>query len=547
MESWQRGLKGYLEESETLFNQESLAICVKAKSPGYHTKIADGTTVRETRRNLEYALACLDSGDEKLRARALKMIPALLDLQDCDPLSKTYGIWSWFIEEPLDRMSPPDWNWADFMGSLICLILTRHAGRVPASLKERLEAALGHAAKSIFRRNVDPNYTNIAIMGACVAAFAGERLNEPWLLAYARRRIEEMIRLAEFHGAFTEFNSPTYTVVAVDECERLMACVSDPQARALAEKLREIAWTTIAGHFHQPSGQWGGPHARAYSDFLTPSTAKWLSARTGAKIEADGSSLPVMEPVKPLPCPERFLDAFRQAPSKPIMDKTRFTKRETPEESSWAAFWLNSKACLGSMNRASFWTQCHPLIGYWRGVDGKPAALRLRMLKDGRDFCAGSLRSAQSGPDILGACGLSAGTGDFHPHLDKPEDGIFKCSDLKLRLELSANGAEASRAEDGVCLLSSPGMKAAFKPAAALFNGKPISWTSGKESGKAFVDGLFELPADGAFSVEELAKTFIAFALSLRSGGESFDAMDISADSEAGKVSWTSKKLSVAL
>ena len=36
--------------------------------------------------------------------------------QDQDPQRRTYGIWPYHYEEPLDAMNKPDWNWADFIG-----------------------------------------------------------------------------------------------------------------------------------------------------------------------------------------------------------------------------------------------------------------------------------------------------------------------------------------------------------------------------------------------------------------------------------------------
>ena len=79
--------------------------------------------------------------------------------------------------------------------------------------------ALCGAAQSIFRRNVQPDYTNIAVMGAVVCAAAGEILDAAWLLDYGRRRLAACVAHTEYHGGFNEFNSPTYTVVAVQECQ----------------------------------------------------------------------------------------------------------------------------------------------------------------------------------------------------------------------------------------------------------------------------------------------------------------------------------------
>ena len=69
-------------------------------------------------------------------ARAVAIVDQLLSLQDVDPFSRTYGIWSWYLEEPLSEMAPPDWNWADFCGARLAMILTYHADSLPAELVE---------------------------------------------------------------------------------------------------------------------------------------------------------------------------------------------------------------------------------------------------------------------------------------------------------------------------------------------------------------------------------------------------------------------------
>ena len=66
--------------------------------------------------------------------RAEKILRTVISLQDRNPDSRTYGIWSWFAEEPLDKMSPPDWNWADFCGTQLLQVAIDHKDRLPADL-----------------------------------------------------------------------------------------------------------------------------------------------------------------------------------------------------------------------------------------------------------------------------------------------------------------------------------------------------------------------------------------------------------------------------
>src|SRR5690606_4772087 len=115
----------------------------------------------------------LQAGGQERVDRAATVIRAVVALQDTDPLNPTYGIWPWLLEEPLEQMDRPDWNWADFLGARLATILADHAAALPADVADAARVALGHAAWSIFRRNVHLDYTNIAIMGAGVTAAAG--------------------------------------------------------------------------------------------------------------------------------------------------------------------------------------------------------------------------------------------------------------------------------------------------------------------------------------------------------------------------------------
>nr|HML48610.1 hypothetical protein [Clostridia bacterium] len=159
------------------------AIATPFSSPGYHTTLQDGT-VHSTRTAFQYALALLDSNEEPWRLRALDVLDGALVLQDTDPSNPTYGIWSWFYEEPLSKMSPPDWNWADFCGKELLMIHRCHGDRLPEAKKERIRAAIRHACLSIFRRNMHSGYTNISIMGSFVTLCAGETFGWEEILDY---------------------------------------------------------------------------------------------------------------------------------------------------------------------------------------------------------------------------------------------------------------------------------------------------------------------------------------------------------------------------
>jgi len=122
-------------------------------SLGYHTTLKGGY-VHPPRDSLNYAVALLDSGEPARLKRAQDILRKVISLQNQDPNSRTYGIWSWFAEEPLEKMSPPDWNWADFCGTQLLQVAHEHMNRLPDELQQQVKDSIIHAAHSIKPRSV---------------------------------------------------------------------------------------------------------------------------------------------------------------------------------------------------------------------------------------------------------------------------------------------------------------------------------------------------------------------------------------------------------
>jgi len=224
-------LDAFLDECADRYSEELQMLGQEFHSPGYHTTVASGTWVHPVLPSLDYALGLLQRNSPGDRQRAEKIIDRAIGLQDTDPASRTYGIWPWLLEEPLEKMSPPDWNWADFCGARLAVMLADHGQSLSEELKQAMRTSFRHAALAIKKRNVGPGYTNIAIMGGGVCAAAGEILGDSELLKYGRQRLQQVAVHAGHHGGFNEYNSPTYTMVALAECERTMHLVRDEATR----------------------------------------------------------------------------------------------------------------------------------------------------------------------------------------------------------------------------------------------------------------------------------------------------------------------------
>ena len=511
-------------------------------SPGYHTRIPDGELVCSTRTNLNYAVQLLAAGGPDREARAAAVIAQVLALQDRDPTRVTYGIWPWFAEEPLEKMAPPDWNWADFCGAAVGHALVEHAAQLPAVLLDAMRQALGHAGWSIFRRNVGPGYTNIAIMGSGISALAGETLGEPRLLDYGRTRLRRFRDYTAAQGGFNEYNSPTYTIVALNELERILQLVHDPQMRSDAEELRQMTWKFIATQFHPATQQWAGPHSRTYAEWIDSDGVDYLSAAVGRTIalhpRADQSH--ELQLIHPLPCPLELRERFERLPAAEVSTRQVFVRRPDGSVLVEGTTWMDGEACLGSASRGLLWTQRRPLLAYWRTPQDPAVVLRVRFLKDGRDFASAFLQARQEGRRVLFSVRFVENYGDFHPTLDLLVGGAFEAADLRVRCELTGAGARVDRVAQGCFALSAGSYRAVLRPLAGQFEDRPIDWITTQNEDQAWVEAVCWAGERRAFNIRTCGRALLAAGLELLRAREApaREPVLVQTRAEAFRIAW---------
>lgn len=385
-------------------------------------------------------------------------------------------------------MDPPDWNWADFCGIELVESLITSGALVSPELSERMRIALHHAAYSIFRRNIHADYSNIAVLGAVVTGLAGEFLADPFLLAFSRRRLNLFWERAERVQGVDEYNSPTYNMVILHALSRLLRLSHDAGLCAVGMRIFEFMWRGIAEHYHAATGQWAGPHSRAYTDVLTPDQKTELALATGypiGEITPEEASERVAEP--PLMCPEPLRTMFDPDTMRYESICRTFLEAEPPAARVWGTTWFNGDLVLGTVNHENTWVQRHPVIGYWKAA-GETAVFRVRFLRDGKDFGSGLLLTVQKEGAFVSGLSLLTDRGDFHNHLDHPADGYFLVSDFRLRVELQAPDADLHEVAPGVAVLSSGAYEVGVSCAGGSFDGAPVMWEYGKMEGSAYAD-----------------------------------------------------------
>ncbi|MDF2924166.1 MAG: hypothetical protein K0R57_3080 [Paenibacillaceae bacterium] len=515
---WAPHFRKALNSLHHRYNSENRLLRCPFSSPGYHTTIKKAEFIHPFRESMDYALALLDDGSQAYEARAWDIVQAVIERQDQHPGSATYGIWSWFWEEPLEQMSPPDWNWADFIGKRLLLVLARHNNRIPAQLKNRLEEAITHSCEAIIRRNVGPEYTNIAIMGTFVTLVAGELLNNSRFTEYGIKRLERVHRYTMQTGTFLEYNSPTYGVVCLIELSGLVHHMENAEAEKLARELLELTWAMAAEHFHPATGQWSGPHARSYHDFMHKNTLSFLHMALGGEVPLIGEAdfnYNVEWYRNDIRCPGHLLPLFGAADTRELQAKLP----ETGEFGTRTAYtYMTPSWTLGSFNHGIMWNQCRNLLAFLGHSSESGTYIRLRVLHEGYDYCSAIYRGDQRRGQVLFGVGFALDGGDTHPNLD-PCHGRITATDLRVRLEIGTKGqAPRIQAEDGRtvrAVFPDTGLAIRLQLGASLWNGRPAQLEIVEEGGVLGIDAVLYSGEAAALDFHAMEEAALLFHLSL--------------------------------
>ncbi len=490
----------------------------------YHTNLRN-TRAHPTRDSLEYALMLLETGGEQNAARALKVLERIVALQVTGPDSRWYGIWGYYLEEPPERMSPADWNWADFNGALLLLVHYRHARRLPEALAAAVREAIRHAAYSVKRRNVGMGYTNIAVQGTFVTTAAGEVLDDMELAAYSRDRMLRLARAIDATGSFAEYNSPTYAQVTIANLTRYRMFVNDSEGQAIAGRIHQRAWLHLAKHWHAPTRQLSGPMSRSYNtDIGQP---LWLQKALGGAVQfaslreiSSGKATASGEVgILDFRCPDELRSSFPRLAA-PVEHRELFIDSK-PRPVQGTTF-MTPAYTLGSVNRGDFWVQRRPLLAYWGGSKRPARFLQLRFMKDDYDFTSALFYSVQQRNCVLAAVCFRSPGGDKHPNLDPIENGEFEAK--RLYLQFLFRGVPA-----GAPVLASG------HPAAETSFGLRVPFTIPLQGCRAFV-----LPRYAAFTGGTQT------VLLKRSGDELSLEVELLGASEPRRVRWAQVQEAVA-
>ena len=534
-------LKGMHEK----YDPEMKMLTSKLNGYNYHTDASVGV-FHQVRSSVSYAVLLLDLGDQQYTQRAFDVIGKTITLQDQDTTSKSCGVWPYYMEEPLsNKKSPIDYNWADFNAVSLLDVWMGHQNQIPAELKPKIKNALILAAKSIQKRNMGPSYTNIAIMGTYVTYMVSHLFDLPELKTYAQNRLKTFYNYTLDKGGFTEYNSPTYTIVALDELFRMKSHIIEPAAKQQIDSLYAIGWQTIARHYHQPSGQWAGPHSRSYSTLVKPTFYSILKEASNGRIdigiEEKRSDVKIKHQI-----PEYLMHYFL-SPEYPRIEKDVFEKLE-PQTTGTC--YLARNYALSTANRSSLWNQRRPFLVYW-GTPQSPKYLQVRFMHDNYDFSSATMFCQQNENKVVAGINFVSNGGDKHISIDRLKEGKFKAKDLRLRFEfgnLTNNEVLTSPVSANELFnFVIDQMQFSCKLYSAEFDGLKGHWEKGGDGKNSWLDFVFYSGMETEFDLTKITRAVCGFTFSVDPVGQNpvMEKANTSEKNGVLKVEWNEMELEI--
>ncbi|PIY49437.1 MAG: hypothetical protein COZ05_00445 [Armatimonadetes bacterium CG_4_10_14_3_um_filter_59_10] len=221
---------------------------------GAHSQ-ASGSDVRSS---AEFAVALAMTRHDDL---AWKALGAVLDHQDINPRSFTYGNFFWHSH----WKTAWDPNAVSFIAPCLCYVLRHRGDSMPDALKSGLREGLSLAIEGLNAHRATWEYTNIALLNMASKLLIGDVLDDPRARDLSYWDWEEWRNHSARLGAITEYNSVCYTYVQIHALAMMLTCnsASEQLLREVREAMRHLI-TAAVFDYHPAIGRITGPQSRAY-------------------------------------------------------------------------------------------------------------------------------------------------------------------------------------------------------------------------------------------------------------------------------------------
>lgn len=224
-------------------------------------------TVRESS---WYALGLLLRNHAGDRDRAISALNAVLAEQYNAPGMPFNGTFHRNLWEPSARAGAVMWkdydpNWREFIGTTFAIILEEFPDRIPQDLKIRLNQSIVRAvAGEIANKRLVATYTNPSLMFGFLWGYAAAQNHRAdWAHGSAQWQ-QTVYSLFKQYGAFSEYNSPTYSGVDLYALSLWRRFGPTPRTRAMGAGMEADLWRNLARLYNANLRNVSGPFDRAY-------------------------------------------------------------------------------------------------------------------------------------------------------------------------------------------------------------------------------------------------------------------------------------------
>ncbi len=459
-------------------------------SAGYHTKLSGRLHHIETSTSAAPSIYFLEC--EEWYDKAKKMLNECLLLQDTREDSPTFGLWPYYAEETCDEMIEPDYNMADFNARHLVYLLTKKREFFDDGMLSAMTEALYRAAQCSIKRNVSADYTNISMMSLNTVIPAGELCGRADFFEKGKERLRTAYRYNMYCGAFSEFNCPGYTPLAIGEIGRMMHFFKDDECVSMARDLNRLAWEMLLSHYHKELGQVAGPNMRAPRTINGDITETILFIGTGGRFGViDENRMNFVDMyIAPPECPEDLIEKYLvKGIEKPVFyDKLYYRKNDyrTPIEDTVIIrniespdlryfTYMAENFTMGAFEATDTWSQKRSSIVYW-GEKGSVKSLRLTCFNDEHAYSSGIVYTNQLDNIELLHTGFVTDRGDFHYIIDKVKDGKLTTEKLLYLFMLEGDCENVRVTQNGNRFtVEDKGIKIDINIVESLFDGKPMT------------------------------------------------------------------------
>ena len=468
----------------------------------YHTSYTG--LIHHTRDSAEYINKVCYMKKREYYPEVRAILKRLPEFQDSREGSPTYGLWSYVCEEPIEDMLAPDYNLADFIGKHLAYVLKHRPEALDDESTAAAKLALVRAAQCSIRRNVSADYTNISFMSLNTIIGAGEICDRPDMLEIGKKRMETVYRYQMHNGAFSEFNSPTYSPLVIEELSRLLLLTDDEEITKMSEELMYMAWEEILCRYDTHRREPCPPMMRAYYTSATGMIEELLYSGTKGEFgsvdyfmklgENEPLFIPELLSLDNLLCPDELIDKYlrNRCETPRFIEKTFYKKNDIRSEGEDTVIVRNLESpdlkcfgymtedySMGAFEKTDMWVQRRSSMVSW-GKGDTFGAVRIRCFNCDYDYCSGMVYTNQYNNVMLSHTGFATDRGDFHYILDNVIAGRGIKSELttkklfyKFCLEGTAQDAKVIQNGNNF-VIDSGNIKVYINIYEALFDGQPM-------------------------------------------------------------------------